>query len=110
MQSTLENLYYGGITPCDMQAEPDSALEKALRRAAECEERLTEQLAETEKSLLLDLINAHDEITGTIALGKFILGFRLGMRIAIEGLADDADLRVQHRKGVRHHAQKTRKW
>ena len=89
MQNTLEDLYYGSIMPYDTQPVPDSNLEKVLRRAAECEKHLTSRLSGTEQTLLLDLINAHDEITGTIALEKFILGFRLGMRLAVESLADD---------------------
>ena len=88
MQNTLEDLYYGSITPCDTRPVPGSALEKALRRAAKCEESLPHRLSGTEQTLLLELIDAYDEITGTIALEKFILGFRLGMRLAIEGMDD----------------------
>ena len=91
MRNTLEDLYYGSITPYDTQPVPDSALEHALRRAASCEKILTDRLAGKEKMLLLELIDAHDEITGTMALEKFILGFRLGMRLVVEGLAEDDD-------------------
>ena len=113
MKNTLEDLYYGSIIPCDTRQIPGSALEKALRRAAECEENLTHRLAGTEKMLLLELIDAHDEITGTMALKKFILGFRLGMRLAVEGLAEDevhnsttqSDCR---KKGVNEHGQTPR--
>ena len=113
MKNTLEDLYYGSITPCDTRPVPGSALEKALSRAAECEENLAHRLSETEKTLLLELIDAHDEITGTIALEKFILGFRLGMRLAVEGLADDdihhSTTQSKHRKkGVNKYGQTPR--
>ena len=44
-----------------------------------------------EKALLLRLINAENEIGSTMALENFILGFRLGMRLAVEGLLDSDD-------------------
>ena len=102
MKNILEDLYYGSITPCDTRPVSGSALEKSLRRAAECEENLTQRLSGTEQTLLLELIDAHDEITGTIAIEKFILGFRLGMRLAVESLTDNdihhSTTQSKHRK------------
>ena len=42
-----------------------------------------------EKTLLLRLLNAENEISSTMALENFILGFRLGMRTAMESLDED---------------------
>ena len=39
--------------------------------------------------MLLRLLNAENEIGSTLALENFILGFRLGMRVAIEALDED---------------------
>ena len=39
------------------------------------------------KALLLRLIDADSEISNTLALENFIQGFRLGMRLAMEGLS-----------------------
>ena len=39
--------------------------------------------------MLLRLLNAENEIGSTLALENFILGFRLGMRVAIEALDKD---------------------
>ena len=39
--------------------------------------------------MLLRLLNAENEIGSTLALENFILGFRLGMRLAIESLDED---------------------
>ena len=58
--------------------------------AEQCEEKLTALLEGEEKILLLRLLNAENEISSTIALENFILGFRLGMRIAMESLGEDA--------------------
>ena len=51
-----------------------------------------------EKILLLRLLNAENEIGSTIALENFILGFRLGMRIAMESLGEDAGSLTMYRE------------
>ncbi len=52
-------------------------------------EKLTVLLVRDTKQTLLRLINAKNETGSTLALENFILGFRLGMRLAIEGLDED---------------------
>ena len=39
--------------------------------------------------MLLRLLDAENEISSTMALENFILGFRLGMRTAMESLDED---------------------
>ena len=80
MRDTLENLYFGNITPNDQIVKSGTALKKAMEQSAECEEKLTALLEDKEKTLLLRLINAENEIGSTMALENFILGFRLGVR------------------------------
>lgn len=89
MRKTLVDFYYGNITPCDRQIEPGSDLQRVIEKAEKCKEKLTAQLNGEEKSLLLNLINAQDEISSTLAIEKFILGFRLGMRLAIESFDEN---------------------
>ena len=66
-----------------------TALKKAMEQSAECEEKLTALLEDREKTLLLRLINAENEIGSTMALENFILGFRLGVRMILEALDED---------------------
>ena len=100
MRDTLENLYFGKITPNEQDFTPDSVLAGAMYRAEQCEERLTARLEGEEKTLLLRLLNAENEISSTMALENFILGFRLGMRIAIESLdEDDGNLTMDREEG-----------
>ena len=66
-----------------------TALKKAMEQSAECEEKLTALLEDKEKTLLLRLINAENEIGSTMALENFILGFRLGVRMLLEALDED---------------------
>ena len=79
MRDTLENLYFGNITPNDQIVKSGTALKKAMEQSAECEEKLT--------ALLED--KAENEIGSTMALENFILGFRLGVRMILEALDED---------------------
>ena len=94
MRNTLENLYYGNITPCEQQMTPDSELKRAVDRVAHYEDQLMEQLDETEQAILTKLIKSQHEIDSIAARENFILGFRLGVRIMAECLDDnDGDIR-----------------
>ena len=89
MRDTLENLYFGKITPNEQDITPGSVLADAMDRAEQCEEKLTVLLEGEEKTMLLRLLNAENEISSTLALENFILGFRLGMRLAVEAMDED---------------------
>lgn len=78
MRETLEDLYYGNITPYDRQIRSGTSLMKAMEQSQECEEQLTKLLEGEAHSLLLRLINAENEIGSTLALENFILGFPSG--------------------------------
>ena len=91
MRDTLEDLYYGNITPCDKRIKPGTTLQQTLDEAEQCEERLTAKLDDEGKALLHRLVDAENEASSTIALENFILGFRLGMRLAVEGLLGGGD-------------------
>ena len=89
MRKTLEELFYGNLTPNEQQITPASPLQQAMDQAEEYEEKLSALLEGEEKTMLLRLLNAENEIGSTLALENFILGFRLGMRVAIEALDED---------------------
>ena len=86
MRDTLEDLYYGNITPCDKRIKSGTPLQTVLDEAEQCEERLAAKLDDEGKALLHRMADAENEASSTIALENFILGFRLGMRLAVEGL------------------------
>ena len=89
MQETLEDLYYGNITPYDRQICSSTSLRNAMDQSHKYEEQLTKLLEGEAHSLLLRLINAENEIGSTLALENFILGFRLGTRLTLEALDED---------------------
>ena len=94
MRNTLEDLYYGNITPGAQQIVPNSELKRATDRAARFESQLTERLDEDGQTILAKLVESQHEIDSITALENFILGFRLGARITMECMDDnDGDIR-----------------
>ena len=94
MRKTLEDLYYGNISPNEQQMAPDSELKKAVDRVAQYENQLAERLNEDEQTILTKLIRSQHEINSITALENFILGFRLGVRIMAECMDEnDGDTR-----------------
>ena len=95
MQNTLEDLYYGNITPGVQLIAPNSELKKATDRVARFESQLTERLDEAGQTILAKLIESKDEAESITALENFILGFRLGAKITMECMdKDDGDIKT----------------
>lgn len=95
MRTTLEDLYYGNITPSEQRMMPGSELKRAVDRVAKYENQLMEQLEEAEQETLTKLIRSQHEINSITATENFILGFRLGVRIMAECMDDnDGDIRT----------------
>ena len=95
MRNTLEDLYYGNITPGAQQIVPNSELKRATDRVARFEGQLTERLDEDGKTILEKLIESQHEIDSITALENFILGFRLGARLVAECMDDnDGDIKT----------------
>ena len=94
MRKTLEDLYYGNITPHARDMAPGSELKQAVARVAHYESQLTEQLDEAGQTILTKLVRSQHEIDRIKARENFILGFRLGVRIMAECMDDnDGDIR-----------------
>ena len=94
MRNTLEDLYYGNITPGKQQITPDSELKKAVDRVTRFECQLTARLDEDGQTILAKLIESQDEVESITALENFILGFRLGAKIMAECMDEnDGDMR-----------------
>ena len=94
MRNTLEDLYYGNITPVKQQIAPNSELKRAMDRVSRFESQLTERLDEDGKTILAKLLESQDEADSITALENFILGFRLGAKLMAECMDDnDGDIR-----------------
>ena len=95
MRNTLEDLYYGNITPGAQQITPNSELKRAMDRVSRFESQLTERLDEDGQAILAKLIESKDETESITALENFILGFRLGAKITMECMDEnDGDIKT----------------
>ena len=95
MRKTLEDLYYGNITPNAQDMAPNSELKRAADRVARFENQLTEQLDEAGQTILAKLLESQQEIDSITAMENFILGFRLGAKITMECMDEnDGDIRT----------------
>ena len=94
MRNTLEDLYYGNITPGTQQITPNSELKRATDRVARFEGQLTERLDGDGQTILAKLMESKDEVESITALENFILGFRLGVRLMAESMDEnDGDIK-----------------
>ena len=98
MRKTLEDFYYGNITPNEQDMAPNSELKRAVDRVTRFENQLTEQLDEAGHEILAKLIESQHEIDDIMALEHFILGFRLGVRLMAESM-DDNDGNIRNGGG-----------
>ena len=95
MRNTLEDLYYGNITPNAQDMAPNSELKRATDRVTRFENQLTERLDEAGQAVLAKLIESQQEIDSITAMENFILGFRLGAKIMMECMDNnDGDIRT----------------
>ena len=95
MRNTLEDLYYGNITPGAQQITPNSELKRATDRVTRFESQLTERLDEDGQIIFAKLIESKHEIENITALENFILGFRLGAKITMECMDEnDGDIKT----------------
>ena len=94
MRNTLEDLYYGNITPGAQQIVPNSELKRAVDRTSRFQSQLTERLDEDGQTILTKLIESRDEVESITARENFILGFRLGAKITMECMdKNDSDIK-----------------
>lgn len=95
VRKTLEDLYYGNITPNVQDMAPHSELKRAADRVTHFENQLTELLDEAGRAVLAKLIESQQEIDSITAVENFILGFRLGAKITMECMDEnDGDIRT----------------
>lgn len=85
----IEELFYRNIAPNLKTHELDSTYGKAVSTAAENEEKLLKLLDGKERALLIELIDAEDDINGTETTTRFVDGFRLGARFILDTFVID---------------------
>ncbi len=88
MPETLKALYYGNISPFETPVPAGSPLRKLASRLAKCEADFAELLDTEGRQLLKDFDDLHQQVASINSEENFIQGFRLGVRLMAECLAE----------------------
>ena len=91
MESMISELFHGGLKPNEKSYRHKAYIEMLLDSFGQNETWLTEPLDGKAKEHLLELINIHDELVGTMAYDSFREGFILGARLIMEVVGQAVD-------------------
>ena len=86
MESVIEELYYGNITPPERSCRRSGEYAHILQLVARHEEKLTEALTEAQKETFEKFKDATSELSGMTEVTAFTIGFKLGLRLTAEAL------------------------
>ena len=87
--STIQDLYYGRISPYEMSISTTPEYQKLKALANKNEDLLREALSDEQKELLEKLIECITDISSISERDMFINGFRLGMKLMIDVMKGD---------------------
>lgn len=84
--TTLEDLYYGNIHPYERDMKKTGRESTLLRLVVKNENDLLATLTEQQKEIFQKCKDAESEMHCSFELRSFIEGFRLGMKLTVEGM------------------------
>ena len=87
--NTIQDLYYGRISPYEMSISTAPEYQKLKALAAKNEDLLRETLSDEQKELLDKLTESITDISSISERDMFIAGFRLGVKLMIDVMKDD---------------------
>ena len=87
--STIQDLYYGRISPYEMSISNAPEYQKLKALADKNEDLLRETLSDEQKELLEKLTESITDISSISERDMFINGFRLGMKLMIDVMKDE---------------------
>ena len=85
----IEDLYYGRISPYEMNISATPEYQKLKALADRNEDLLRESLSDEQKELLDKLIESVTDISSISERDMFIAGFRLGMKLMMDVMKDE---------------------
>ena len=86
---TIQDLYYGRISPYEMSISTAPEYQKLKALADKNEDLLRETLSDEQKELLEKLTECITDISSISERDMFIAGFRLGMKLMIDVMKDE---------------------
>ena len=83
--TTLENLYYGNIEPCDTETlKRNPRYIESLNKVGRMQQELSSEMNLELKNLFEKYLTESNELSSVIAEDAFKTGFSLAMKIMIE--------------------------
>lgn len=86
---TIEDLYYGRISPYEMNISAAPEYQKLKALADRNENLLRESLFDEQKELMEKLIESVTDISSISERDMFIAGFRLGLKLMMDVTKDE---------------------
>ena len=87
--NTIQDLYYGRISPYEMSISTAPEYQKLKALADKNEDLLRETLSDEQKERLDKLTECITDISSISERDMFIAGFRLGVKLMIDVMKDD---------------------
>lgn len=85
IRATLEELYFGGVRPCDEEDADPEPLRSAERLMTQSRKDLREALTPHQEELLEKYLDAEADYHAIREVSAFKKGFGLGMQLTLEG-------------------------
>ena len=92
MRSIIEELYYGNIEPVDRDIVRGGTYSHLLQLLTRNEETLTETLTQAQQETFVKFKDCASELNDANELSAFTIGFKLGMRLAVEAMINASDI------------------
>ena len=92
MRSIIEELYYGNISPTDRDIIRGGAYAHLLNLVTRNEDELMQTLTQAQQETFEKFKDCASELGDKNEIMSFTLGFKLGMRLAMEAMIDIDDI------------------
>lgn len=89
--TTLENFYYGNISPHESIVKQTGLFAKVLNKLSKNEDNLTATLSEEQKALFDKFNETNSKLCDISEKEAFIRGFKLGLRFMFEAMDDSSN-------------------
>ena len=86
MRSIIEELYYGNISPTDRDIVRGGTYSHILNLVTRNEDKLVQTLTQAQQEIFEKFKDCASELGDKNELMSFALGFKLGMRLALEAM------------------------
>ena len=86
--TTLEDLYYGNICPCEKSLTRGSEYSQLLNLAVKNEEKFSALLSPQQKEIFEKVKDCMTDMNNLLEKEAFIDGFRLGVKLIAEAIYD----------------------